>query len=184
MSIRADFNDAQRQATKDAGTIAGLEVVRIINEPTAAAFAYGLGVDGAAQSGERRVVVYDLGGGTFDVSLLTIEDGMFEVLATAGDTHLGGEDFDGRVIEHILKQYAKKHSVSVAEVRKDTKAMSKLKRGVENAKRVLSAQLSATIEIDSFFRGEDLSESLTRATFEALNADLFRRTMGPVKQVL
>ena len=173
----SDFNDAQRQATKDAGTIAGLTVLRIINEPTAAAIAYGLD----KSEGESQIIVYDLGGGTFDVSLLSIDDGVFEVLATAGDTHLGGEDFDNRVIEYMLKQYQKKTGTDVS---KNLRALGKLKREVEKAKRTLSAQQSTRIEIEAFEGGNDFSETLTRAKFEELNMDLFRRTMKPVEQVL
>jgi heat shock protein 5 len=172
-----DFNDAQRQATKDAGTIAGLQVLRIINEPTAAAIAYGLNKKG----GESQIIVYDLGGGTFDVSLLSIDDGVFEVLATAGDTHLGGEDFDNRVIEHLVKLYKKKTDTDVSQ---NLRAMGKLKREVEKAKRTLSSQQSTRIEIESFEDGNDFSETLTRAKFEELNMDLFRKTMKPVEQVL
>lgn len=171
-----DFNDAQRQATKDAGTIAGLEVLRIINEPTAAALAYGLDEKG----GESQIIVYDLGGGTFDVSLLSIEGGVFEVLATAGDTHLGGEDFDNRVIDYLVSQYKK----TGTDVSKDLRAMGKLKHEVERAKRTLSSQQSAHIEIEAFEGGNDFAETLTRAKFEELNMDLFRRTMKPVEQVL
>jgi heat shock protein 5 len=172
-----DFNDAQRQATKDAGTIAGLVVLRIINEPTAAAIAYGLNKKG----GESQIIVYDLGGGTFDVSLLSIDDGVFEVLATAGDTHLGGEDFDNRVIEYLVKSYKKKTGTDVS---KNLRALGKLKREVEKAKRTLSSQQSTRIEIESFEDGNDFSETLTRAKFEELNMDLFRKTMKPVEQVL
>ena len=177
VTVPAYFNDAQRQATKDAGTIAGLNVLRVVNEPTAAAIAYGLDKTGD----ERQVIVYDLGGGTFDVSLLSIDNGVFEVLATAGDTHLGGEDFDHRVMDHFVKQYNKKNSV---DVRKDLKAMGKLKREVEKAKRTLSSQMSTRIEIEAFHNGEDFSETLTRAKFEELNMDLFKRTLKPVEQVL
>ena len=173
----SDFNDAQRQATKDAGTIAGLTVLRIINEPTAAAIAYGLD----KSEGESQIIVYDLGGGTFDVSLLSIDDGVFEVLATAGDTHLGGEDFDNRVIEYMLKQYKKKTGTDVS---KNLRALGKLKREVEKAKRTLSSQQSTRIEIESFEDGNDFSETLTRAKFEEINIDLFRKTMKPVEQVL
>jgi heat shock protein 5 len=173
-----DFNDAQRQATKDAGTIAGLQILRIINEPTAAAIAYGL--DKKSKS-ESRIIVYDLGGGTFDVSLLSIDDGVFEVLATAGDTHLGGEDFDNRVIEYFVKQYKKKTGTDVST---NLRALGKLKREVEKAKRTLSSQQSTRIEIESFEDGNDFSETLTRAKFEELNFDLFRKTMKPVEQVL
>ena len=174
----SDFNDAQRQATKDAGTIAGLQILRIINEPTAAAIAYGL--DKKSKS-ESRIIVYDLGGGTFDVSLLSIDDGVFEVLATAGDTHLGGEDFDNRVIEYFVKQYKKKTGTDVST---NLRALGKLKREVEKAKRTLSSQQSTRLEIESFEDGNDLSETLTRAKFEELNLDLFRKTMKPVEQVL
>ncbi|BGP14433.1 hypothetical protein JCM10213_004556 [Rhodosporidiobolus nylandii] len=178
VTVPAYFNDAQRQATKDAGTIAGLNVLRVVNEPTAAAIAYGLDKTG----GERNIIVYDLGGGTFDVSLLSIDDGVFEVLATAGDTHLGGEDFDNRVIDHFVKVWKRKHDGQ--DITKNLRTMGKLKRAVENAKRTLSSQMSTKVEIESFFEGEDLSETLTRAKFEELNLDLFRKTMKPVEQVL
>lgn len=174
---QADFNDAQRQATKNAGTIAGLNVLRVLNEPTAAALAYGIDKKGP----ESKVLVYDLGGGTFDVSLLSIDDGVFEVLATAGDTHLGGEDFDNRVIEYLVKLYKKKTGTDVT---KNSKAMGRLKKEVENAKRVLSTQKSTRIEIENFEGGNDLSDTLTRAKFEELNLDLFKKTMKPVQQVL
>ncbi|OJJ64481.1 hypothetical protein ASPSYDRAFT_39214 [Aspergillus sydowii CBS 593.65] len=179
VTVPAYFNDAQRQATKDAGTIAGLNILRVVNEPTAAAIAYGL--DKGEKEGERQVIVYDLGGGTFDVSLLSIDSGVFEVLATAGDTHLGGEDFDHRVMDYFVKQYNKKNNVDVT---KDLKAMGKLKREVEKAKRTLSSQKSTRIEIEAFHKGEDFSETLTRAKFEELNMDLFKKTMKPVEQVL
>ncbi|KAH8977177.1 heat shock protein 70 [Lactarius hatsudake] len=178
VTVPAYFNDAQRQATKDAGTIAGLQILRIINEPTAAAIAYGL--DKKSKS-ESRIIVYDLGGGTFDVSLLSIDDGVFEVLATAGDTHLGGEDFDNRVIEYFVKQYKKKTGTDVST---NLRALGKLKREVEKAKRTLSSQQSTRLEIESFEDGNDFSETLTRAKFEELNLDLFRKTMKPVEQVL
>ncbi|KAI0057092.1 heat shock protein 70 [Artomyces pyxidatus] len=177
VTVPAYFNDAQRQATKDAGTIAGLQVLRIINEPTAAALAYGLDKKG----GESQIIVYDLGGGTFDVSLLSIDQGVFEVLATAGDTHLGGEDFDNRVIEHFVKLYKKKTGTDVST---NLRALGKLKREVEKAKRTLSSQQSTRLEIESFEGGNDFSETLTRAKFEELNVDLFRKTMRPVEQVL
>ena len=177
VTVPAYFNDNQRQATKDAGTIAGLNVLRVVNEPTAAAIAYGLDKKGA----ESQIIVYDLGGGTFDVSLLQIENGVFEVLATAGDTHLGGEDFDQRVISYLAKQYNKKNSV---EIEKDLKTMGKLKREVEKAKRTLSSQMSTRIEIEAFHEGKDFSETLTRAKFEELNMDLFKKTLKPVEQVL
>ncbi|KAG5294347.1 dnaK-type molecular chaperone bipA [Histoplasma ohiense] len=177
VTVPAYFNDNQRQATKDAGTIAGLNVLRVVNEPTAAAIAYGLDKTGD----ERQIIVYDLGGGTFDVSLLSIDNGAFEVLATAGDTHLGGEDFDQRVINHFVKMYNKKNDVDIT---KDLKTMGKLKREVEKAKRTLSSQMSTRIEIEAFHNGKDFSETLTRAKFEELNMDLFKKTLRPVEQVL
>ncbi|UKZ80946.1 78 kDa glucose-regulated protein [Trichoderma virens FT-333] len=177
VTVPAYFNDNQRQATKDAGIIAGLNVLRIVNEPTAAAIAYGLD----KTDGERQIIVYDLGGGTFDVSLLSIDNGVFEVLATAGDTHLGGEDFDQRIINYLAKAYNKKNSVDIT---KDLKAMGKLKREAEKAKRTLSSQMSTRIEIEAFFEGNDFSETLTRAKFEELNNDLFKKTLKPVEQVL
>ncbi|CAD6569897.1 MAG: ATPase with role in protein import into the ER [Alectoria sarmentosa] len=177
VTVPAYFNDNQRQATKDAGTIAGLNVVRVVNEPTAAAIAYGLDRTGD----ERQIIVYDLGGGTFDVSLLTIDNGVFEVQATAGDTHLGGEDFDQRIINYFTKRYNKEKNVDIT---KDLKTMGKLKREVEKAKRSLSSQMSTRLEIESFYKGEDFSETLTRAKFEELNMDLFKKTLKPVEQVL
>jgi heat shock protein 5 len=173
----AYFNDAQRQATKDAGTIAGLNILSIVNEPTAAAIAYGLD----KKHTNSKIIVYDLGGGTFDVSLLSINHGVFEVLATAGDTYLGGEDFDNRIINHFTSQY---RTMTGADVTTNPRAMSKLKRESERAKRALSNQLSVTLEIESFFLGRDFSETLTRAKFEQLNIDLFRKTLEPVRRVL
>ena len=178
ITVPAYFNDAQRSATKDAGTIAGLNVLRIINEPTAAAIAYGLNSN---QNSEKTVLVYDLGGGTFDVSLLSVEDNVFEVLATAGDTHLGGEDFDHRVVDYLVRTYKKRTGRDVSG---NEKAMSKLKREVERAKRTLSSQMNAKIEIEGFDAGNDFSETLTRAKFEELNMDLFRKTMRTVEKVL
>jgi heat shock protein 5 len=177
VTVPAYFNDNQRQATKDAGMIAGLNVLRIVNEPTAAAIAYGLD----KSSGERQIIVYDLGGGTFDVSLLSIDQGVFEVLATAGDTHLGGEDFDQRIINYFAKTFNKKHGVDVTT---DAKAMGKLKREAEKAKRTLSSQISTRVEIEAFYQGKDFSETLTRAKFEELNMELFKKTLKPVEQVL
>ncbi|KAG9671559.1 hsp70-like protein C, partial [Aureobasidium melanogenum] len=177
VTVPAYFNDAQRAATKDAGTIAGLNVLRVVNEPTAAALAYGLDKTGE----ERQIIVYDLGGGTFDVSILTVDDGVFEVQATAGDTHLGGEDFDQRVMDYFVKTYNKKNDVDIT---KNLKTMGKLKREVEKAKRTLSSQMSTRIEIEAFFDGKDFSETLTRAKFEELNNDLFKKTLKPVEQVL
>ena len=178
VTVPAYFNDAQRQATKDAGTIAGLNVLRIINEPTAAAIAYGLD---KKDDKESRILVFDLGGGTFDVSLLSIDDGVFEVLSTAGDTHLGGEDFDNRVQEYLVKQYKNKTGQDPS---KNQRSMGKLKRAVEQAKRQLSSQASVKVEIEAFYQGEDMSETLTRAKFEEINNDLFRKTLKPVEQVL
>jgi chaperone protein DnaK len=177
VTVPAYFNDAQRQATKDAGTIAGLIVMRIINEPTAAAIAYGMD----KKEGEKNVLVFDLGGGTFDVSLLTIDNGVFEVVATNGDTHLGGEDFDQRVMDHFIKLYKKKKG---KDLRKDVRAVQKLRREVEKAKRALSAAHQVRVEVESLFDGEDFSETLTRAKFEELNMDLFRGTLKPVQKVL
>merc|ERR1712232_813536 len=176
VTVPAYFNDSQRQATKDAGTIAGLNVQRIINEPTAAAIAYGLD-----KKGEKNILVYDLGGGTFDVSLLTIDNGVFEVLATSGDTHLGGEDFDQRTMQHFVKIFQKKHGKDMS---KDKRALQKLRREVEKAKRALSSAHQARVEIEALHDGVDFSEMLTRARFEELNNDLFKNTLSPVKQVL
>merc|ERR1711988_418420 len=177
VTVPAYFNDAQRASTKDAGTIAGLNVMRIINEPTAAAIAYGLD----KTDGEKTILVFDLGGGTFDVSLLTIDNGVFEVLSTNGDTHLGGEDFDQRVMDYFIKLYKKK---SGKNIKTSNRALQKLRREVEKAKRALSTSHQTRIEIESFFEGEDFSETLTRARFEELNMDLFRGTLKPVQKVL
>ncbi len=177
VTVPAYFNDAQRQATKDAGTIAGLNVMRIINEPTAAAIAYGL--DKKAK--EQNILIYDLGGGTFDVSILTIDEGVFEVLATNGDTHLGGEDFDQRVMQHFIKLIKKKHGVDLS---KDLRALAKVRREVEKAKRALSSVHQTKVEIESLIDGEDFAETLTRAKFEELNTDLFQKTLKPLTQVL
>merc|ERR1719451_817 len=176
ITVPAYFNDAQRQATKDAGTIAGLEVLRIINEPTAAAIAYGLD-----KKTEKNILVYDLGGGTFDVSLLTIDNGVFEVVATNGDTHLGGEDFDQRVMEHFIKVFNKKTGKDMS---KDKRSLQKLRKEVEKTKRALSSTHQARLEIEALFDGEDFSESLTRARFEERCGDLFKKTLGPVKNVM
>jgi len=177
VTVPAYFNDAQRQATKDAGTISGLNVLRIINEPTAAAIAYGLDNKG----GEKNILVFDLGGGTFDVSLLTIDNGVFEVIATSGDTHLGGEDFDRRIMDYMLKLFKKKSSKDAS---KDKKSLQKLRREVERAKRALSTTHQQRIEIEGFFDGADLSETITRAKFEELCMDLFKKTLTPVEKVL
>jgi heat shock protein 5 len=177
VTVPAYFNDAQRQATKDAGVIAGLNVVRIINEPTAAAIAYGLDKKG----GEHNILVFDLGGGTFDVSVLTIDNGVFEVVSTSGDTHLGGEDFDHRVMEYFMKLVKRKYKVDIS---KDNRAMQKLRRETERAKRALSSQHQVRVEVESLADGVDLSEPLTRARFEELVGDLLKKTLGPVKKAL
>jgi heat shock protein 5 len=176
VTVPAYFNDAQRQATKNAGTIAGLKVLRILNEPTAAAIAYGLG-----KLQEETILVFDLGGGTFDVSLLNIQNGVFEVLATAGDTHLGGEDFDARVMKHMTDLFEKK---SGHDMTKNKRAMSRLRREVEKAKRALSSAHQTRVEVDGIFKGVDMSEPLTRAKFEDLCGDLFKKTLKPVDRVL
>ncbi|KAJ5318711.1 Heat shock 70 kDa protein [Penicillium atrosanguineum] len=178
ITVPAYFNDAQRQATKDAGLIAGLNVLRIISEPTAAAIAYGLD---KKQEGERNVLIFDLGGGTFDVSLLTIEEGIFEVKATAGDTHLGGEDFDNRLVNHFVNEFQRKHKKNLTA---NARALRRLRTACERAKRTLSSAAQTSIEIDSLFEGIDFYTSITRARFEELCQDLFRGTMEPVERVL
>lgn len=178
VTVPAYFNDSQRQATKDAGTIAGLNVLRIINEPTAAAIAYGLDKKG---TGERNVLIFDLGGGTFDVSILTIEDGIFEVKSTAGDTHLGGEDFDNRMVNHFVLEFKRKHKKDLTS---NKRALRRLRTACERAKRTLSSSTQASIEIDSLFEGIDFYSTITRARFEELNADLFRSTLEPVEKAL
>jgi len=178
VTVPAYFNDSQRQATKDAGTISGLNVLRIINEPTAAAIAYGLDKKG---QGERNVLIFDLGGGTFDVSILTIEDGIFEVKSTAGDTHLGGEDFDNRMVNHFVQEFKRKHKKDLSV---NKRALRRLRTACERAKRTLSSSTQASIEIDSLFEGIDFYSTITRARFEELNADLFRSTLDPVEKSL
>ncbi|ORX61846.1 hsp71-like protein [Hesseltinella vesiculosa] len=178
ITVPAYFNDSQRQATKDSGLIAGLNVLRIINEPTAAAIAYGLD---KKTEGERNVLIFDLGGGTFDVSLLTIEDGIFEVKATAGDTHLGGEDFDNRLVSHFMQEFKRKYKKDISG---NPRALRRLRTACERAKRTLSSSAQTSIEIDSLFEGVDFYTSITRARFEELNQDLFRSTMDPVEKVL
>jgi len=178
ITVPAYFNDSQRQATKDSGLIAGLNVLRIINEPTAAAIAYGLD---KKTVGERNVLIFDLGGGTFDVSLLTIEDGIFEVKATAGDTHLGGEDFDNRLVNHFVQEFKRKHKKDLTS---NARALRRLRTACERAKRTLSSSAQTSIEIDSLYEGIDFYTSITRARFEELCQDLFRSTMEPVERVL
>ncbi|EGC31973.1 heat shock protein [Dictyostelium purpureum] len=178
ITVPAYFNDSQRQATKDAGAISKLNVQRIINEPTAAAIAYGLEKKGA---GEKNILIFDLGGGTFDVSLLTIEDGVFEVKATAGDTHLGGEDFDNRMVNHFADEFKRKHK---KDIMGNQRAVRRLRTACERAKRTLSSSTQASIEIDSLYEGIDFYTSMTRARFEELCSDLFRGCIDPVEKVL
>ena len=178
ITVPAYFNDAQRTATKDAGVIAGLNVLRIINEPTAAAIAYGLE---KKSDKEFHVLIFDLGGGTFDVSLLSIDDGVFEVKATAGDTHLGGEDFDNRLVSHFAQEFKRKQKIDIND---NPRAMRRLRTACERAKRTLSTATQATIEIDSLAEGKDFFSSITRARFEELCGDLFRNTMTPVEKVI
>jgi L1 cell adhesion molecule like protein len=182
VTVPAYFNDSQRQATKDAGAIAGLNVMRIINEPTAAAIAYGLDKK-SNMAGERNVVIFDLGGGTFDVSLLTIEEGIFEVKATAGDTHLGGEDFDNRLLNHFCAEFKRKAKKDLLNSG-NKRALRRLRTACERAKRTLSSSAQASVEIDSLFEGVDFFTSITRARFEELCMDLFRSCMDPVEKVL
>jgi L1 cell adhesion molecule like protein len=178
ITVPAYFNDGQRQATKDAGSIAGLQVLRIINEPTAAAIAYGLDKKG---TGERNILIFDLGGGTFDVSLLTIDDGIFEVKATAGDTHLGGEDFDNRLVSWCVQEFKRKHKKDPSG---NNRALRRLRTACERAKRTLSGTAETTIEVDALFEGTDFYTKITRAKFEELCMDLFRGTIDPVERVI
>lgn len=177
VTVPAYFNDAQRQATKDAGKIAGLYVERVINEPTAAAIAYGLD----KQDKEETVLVFDLGGGTFDVTLLHIDNGVFEVKATSGNTHLGGEDFDQRMMDFFIAQFKRKEGIDIS---KDKRALQRLRKQCENAKRTLSTQTVATVDCEALSQGVDFSSTISRAKFEELNMDLFKKTMVPVTQVL
>jgi len=179
ITVPAYFNDSQRQATKDAGVIVGLNVLRIINEPTAAAIAYGL--DKKKGQGECNVLIFDLGGGTFDVSILSIEDGIFEVKSTAGDTHLGGEDFDNRMVDHFVNEFKRKHKKDLTG---NKRSLRRLRTACERAKRTLSASAQASIEIDSLFEGIDFYTSITRARFEELCSDLFKGTLDPVEKAL
>ncbi|XP_041976052.1 heat shock protein 68-like [Aricia agestis] len=179
ITVPAYFNDSQRQATKDAGAIAGLNVLRIINEPTAAALAYGLDKN---LKGERNVLIFDLGGGTFDVSILTIDEGsLFEVKATAGDTHLGGEDFDNRLVNHLAEEFKRKYK---KDIKGNSRALRRLRTAAERAKRTLSSSTEATIEIDALHEGIDFYTRVSRARFEELNSDLFRGTLEPVEKAL
>merc|ERR1711964_915498 len=179
VTVPAYFNDSQRQATKDAGTICGLNVLRVINEPTAAAIAYGL--DKKDADGEKNVLIFDLGGGTFDVSILSIDDGIFEVKSTRGDTHLGGEDFDQAMVVFFIEEFKRKHKKDISG---NKRALRRLRTACERAKRTLSASAQASIEIDSLFEGIDFYTSITRARFEELCSDLFKSTTTPVDRVL
>jgi len=179
VTVPAYFNDSQRQATKDAGVISGMDILRIINEPTAAAIAYGL--DKVSEGKERNVLIFDLGGGTFDVSLLTIDGGIFEVRATAGDTHLGGEDFDNRMVDYFVDEFKRKYQKDLST---NPRALRRLRTACERAKRALSSATQSSVEIDSLYQGVDFYTSITRARFEELNADLFRSCMTPVEKVL
>merc|ERR1719439_7073 len=178
ITVPAYFNDSQRQATKDAGTIAGMNVMRIINEPTAAAIAYGLD---KKSDGEKNILIFDLGGGTFDVSILNIDAGVFEVKSTAGDTHLGGEDFDDRLVKHFVNEFKRKNKKDISG---DKRALRRLRTACERAKRTLSSSAQANLEIDSLFEGVDFYSSVTRARFEEMCADLFKGTLEPVEKAL
>ena len=178
ITVPAYFNDSQRQATKDAGTIAGLNVRRIINEPTAAAIAYGLD---RKSDKTVKIIIFDCGGGTHDISLLEIDDGIFEVKATGGDTHLGGEDFDNRLVDHFMAEFKRKYKKDISN---NPRAIRRLRTACERAKRTLSSSTQASVEIDSLYEGVDFYTSITRARFEELCADLFRQTLDPVEQVL
>ncbi|CAN6914506.1 unnamed protein product [Brassica oleracea] len=180
VTLSAYFNDSQRQAMKDAGSISGLNVLRIINESTTAAIAYGLDKKGT-KTGERNVLIFDLGGGTFDVSLLTIEEGVFEVKATAGDTHLGGEDFDNRLVNHFVVEFKRKHKKDVSG---NARALRRLRTACERAKRTLSSMAQMTIEIDYLHEGVDFYATIYRVRFEEMNMDLFRKCMDPVEKVM
>ena len=180
ITVPAYFNDSQRQATKDAGRIAGLNVLRIINEPTAAAIAYGLDKKDTS-TGEKNVLIFDLGGGTFDVSLLSIDEGIFEVKATAGDTHLGGEDFDNRMVEHFKQEFKRKHRKDISESKR---SLRRLRTSCERAKRTLSTSSQAYIEIDSLYDGIDFQSTITRARFEDMNFDYFKKCLDPVEKVI
>ena len=178
ITVPAYFNDSQRQATKDAGSIAGLNVLRIINEPTAAAMAYGLNKDSKQ---EKNVLIYDFGGGTFDVSLLNIDDGVFEVLATSGDCHLGGEDIDNRLVQHFINDFKRKNKKDISQ---NPRAVKRLKIACERLKRTLSNTSQGQIELESLHEGIDFFSSMTRARFEEINSDLFRNTLKPVEIVM
>jgi len=181
VTVPAYFNDSQRLSTKDAGTIAGLDVLRIINEPTAAAIAYGLDASNQKAKTERNVLIFDLGGGTFDVSLLSITGGVFAVKATAGDTHLGGEDFDNALLDHFKAEFKKK---SKLDIEGDARALRRLRSACERAKRTLSSVTQTTVEVDSLYQGTDFQAAISRARFEEINAVAFKSTIDPVEKVL
>merc|ERR1712136_534151 len=181
ITVPAYFNDAQRQATKDAGAIAGLNVFRILNEPTAAAIAYGLDVKNVLKDKNKNILIFDLGGGTFDVSIMTLEDGVFQVKATSGDTHLGGEDFDNRMVDHFIKEFKRKFKKDISG---NKRAVRRLSTACERAKRTLSATTTANIEIDALYEGMDFYTQITRARFEEINADFFKGTLKPVDDAL
>ena len=178
VTVPAYFNDSQRQATKDAGAIAGLNIIRIINEPTAAAMAYGLNT---GSKNEKNVLIYDIGGGTFDVSLLNIDDGIFEVIATSGDCHLGGEDFDNRLVNHFIQEFKRKNRKDLSN---NPRSVKRLKVACERLKRTLSNSAQGVIELESLYEGIDFYSSMSRARFEEINGDLFRRTLEPVEKVM
>ena len=180
MNAKSYFNAAQRNATKDSGTIAGLRVIRMINEPTAGAVAYGLMA--SKGKGETNVVVYDLGGGSFDVTLLTLEDGIFEAKATAGDTHLGGEDFDHNMVRHFVEEFKRKHPGK--DLSSDPRSLRRLRTACERAKLTLSEAAQADIHIDSLLDGIDFHSTISRIQFEDMNASLFYKTLEPVEKVL
>ncbi|XP_065210464.1 heat shock 70 kDa protein cognate 4-like [Planococcus citri] len=178
ITVPAYFNDSQRRATKDAGTICGLNVLRIINEPTAAGFAYGLE---NKNSTKQTILIFDLGGGTFDVSILTIQEGVFEVKATGGDTHLGGEDFDNRMVDYFVHEFQRKHRRDLSQ---NWRALCRLRTACEQAKRTLSSSKMARIEVDSLCDGIDFYTSISRAKFEELNIDFFQNAMAHVENVI
>jgi L1 cell adhesion molecule like protein len=180
VTVPACSTDSQRQGTRDAGALAGLDVIRVIPEPTAAAIAYGLDKK-ATRHGEKNVLIFDLGGGTFDVSILSIEEGIFEVKAVAGDTHLGGEDFDNRMVNHFVQEFKTKNKKDISD---NPRALRRLRTACEKAKRTLTSAAQATIEIDCLYEGIDFYSTITRTRFEELNLDLFRKCMEPVEKCL
>ncbi|OQR88569.1 heat shock cognate 70 kDa protein, partial [Thraustotheca clavata] len=182
VTVPAYFNDQQRQSTKDAGAIAGLDVKRIINEPTAAALAYGLDTNAGSDGTKSNILIFDLGGGTFDVSILSIENGIFEVKATGGDTHLGGEDFDSNMVDFLVTEFKRKNRG--LDPTTSARSMRRLRTACESAKRMLSTTTTAAIEVDSLFEGVDFSSTMTRAKFESLNEECFKRTEETVLKVL